>query len=472
VSAVFEWAPSNLKIAYPFVEQVSSPNGLHELFADFYVMHNKFCQKTSSLFLTRFDPTGDLQLKFTDGTVLVYLTAADNFTSTIYGSWTSLQWYRSSNSGLLTNDQIVVRILIETAKLIDFSFPVSPSNAEILPTLVVPQIDHVTQLITSLPNGPLLQAAGNKVILEAGYNIRMDVEDDEERFGLGLGTTTDEVRPKKRIVFNAVSGEGAGKYNDCTEPTSIKLINDVGPDDDGNVQLEPVDCYWFERILSGAKGPAVKPNTDYSANIEGAKIGVRADCTACCSCDDYVATYTNLLRIWNRAKVAAATIENLRQQYHQLRTHLLELKADRETGLTAVMRVIPRPDFTFSIIVSMMNNSAIDIETAVSLSLALVFDPDILESSYVPRSGILDTEEAHGLQLDPAKAAETYSISFPYLRSAKFAIYSFDLRFEKPNPSGTGRHEVDITVTSTTANGAQSVEDVAIRQLERPTTKR
>jgi len=471
MGSVFQWYSSNTHIDFPFVGRDMLPAGLNELFVDAAVVHNS---KQLEVELTNFNPAGDVTLKFSDGTTLCAFTVADGFQSRTWGPWTLLQWQKQTVTALnLTDSEIIVRFVLLTSKLADFAFPVTPTDAWLQPALVVNREARVRRIIGGFAGIPLdgseVQVEG-LVPFEAEYNMKIDVVRETQITGLQLPTPA-VPRPKTRIIFNAVPGAGWGMNNDCAGPEDIKLINGIAPDAAGNFQLEAVDCYWISQVLAGPRSWPIRPGTDYQATPTANTLQLHGDCKACCDCAAYGSVYENIIRIWQKAKRASQRIERARQRYAELRAFLLATKAAREVGLKVFLRTVPRPDFSLSLQLTVSNNSAADITSPVTISCELSYDPDILESSYIPRSSRLDIEEGHNLQINPTKAGETYSVTVPYLRAARYAIFSLDIRCKKKTVSATLRQNVVVRAVATATHGSSSASDAAWCTLEPPIEK-
>lgn len=465
---VFEWPSTNLKIAFPFIDQVTSISNFHELFVDAHVVHNKELDNDTGLKLTNFNPTGVCKLEFGDATVLCDLTAADGFTSTTYGPWTVLQWYKQTDSGIYTDEELIVRFLLKTDRIADFSFPAAPTDAILSPACVCPAIEKINRIIVRQPDGATKVLKGDPII-QGGYNVETVQRSERQTTGLETGTTTDE-RPATYIAVNMVPGLGEGKFP-CVGGLGIKTINGVGPDENGNIFVDAKDCYWLERPLKSGMSAPVYGGTDYTSELEPSTLQMHNNCSPCCACDDYVAVYKNMYRLWQRAKVAAATIESVRQKYQALRELLVNLKATAEVGLTSILRLTSRPDFTVSIMGVVANNSGTDILSTITLKFDLTYTPDVLTATYVARSGVLDAEEQHGMQIEPTIGSESFEITLPYLRKTRFAVYSFDVRFGKSSDPEVSRTEVAVKTVLTATGGSQTSTMTRFVTLEKPITK-
>lgn len=420
---VFQWYSSNTKIDYPFDARQS--DGSHELFVDAYVSHNKYQSETSRLQLVSFDPTGNLQLKFEDGTALVSLTPADSFNSSVFGDYTIYRWQRSNTIGPgFTNEDIAVQVVVLTNALASFTFPLVPPAAFLQSSLVNPKVPRVRRLALALEGVPCCaQFTTDQVALKPGNNMNITVQADAATPGLGI-VNQSSLRKATTIVFDAIPGAGAGKIANCDSLTPpIKEIDTQGPNSIGNFFLTGVDCTWVERrVLSSS--PPIHPHTDYLAVMHQALLQLHQDCKACCDCIDYGNAYDEMVKIWNRLKKAAATIEDVRKKYNALVEKIKQIKVIRETGLNVKTQVIARPDFFIAALVTIYNDSKNDITTPIDI----VIVPDLFNLDYIPQSGILDIEGSHKVQVDPHTIGNGYYVTVPGLRSTAYAQYSLELR--------------------------------------------
>lgn len=121
----------------------------------------------------------------------------------------------------------------------------------------------------------------NAIQLGCGYNLDIEIETD-----------TISTRPTTTLTFNAVPGEGTGRYDSgCEETNAIKSINGVYADTSGNINLDGGNCYRIEAPiswLSEAQGTASSLN-----HI----INIFNDCQACCSCDNFINTYEAIRKL-------------------------------------------------------------------------------------------------------------------------------------------------------------------------------
>ena len=130
-----------------------------------------------------------------------------------------------------------------------------------------------------------------------------------------------------------------------------------------------------------------------------------------------------------------------------------------------------RPDFQLSLALELQNNTDADINDLITISLTFSYVPDILNSSLVQGSGILDTSGARGIAFDPAQSGEVYTLHLGSLGSRQYARFSFDARFTKSVVSAVLRQDVDITLSVSAVAGVTTATASAVSRLLPPLTK-
>lgn len=425
--SVFEWYATNQEIDYPFDSRTS--DGSYRLFVDAYVVHNKNQQETSRLQLVTFDPAGTLVLTFEDATPLASLTSGDGFNVATFGDYTLYRWAKSTTlANGLTDVDLAVQLVVVSAELSNFSFPLSPPQAFLLASLVNPRTSRVRHAALSVNGLPCCFAVtGDQLIFEEGNNIQLALQAPAPPSGLGiLGLET--ARAPVVITVNAVPGAGAGLVVNCDSVAPpIKLINSTGPSPIGNFALAGQDCTWVERRVASTE-PPIHPNTDYLATMYQALLQLHQDCPACCACEDYGNVYNAFLALWERARAAAALIELVREEYNALVAKIKAIKVITETGLNIKTQAIGRPDYHLAVQVTVWNDSANDIVDPVYI----VVDLDTVGYVYAPHSGIVDAAGLHKAQIDPVPVGGNgFEFTLPGLKSTGYAQVSFEIRYTK-----------------------------------------
>jgi hypothetical protein len=148
-------------------------------------------------------------------------------------------------------------------------------------------------------DGTTADALGHAdVILEEGYNLTITEI---------LGTTPAGL-PQTTLVLNARSGAGAGQAPGCsdTAPTTLQTINGQRPDSAGNFNFQLNQCQW------------IQPDLDVITERwppKALKLG--NDCKACCSCQDFLQFYYQLVQEYHFWELLSDQVEALRLQYQQ-----------------------------------------------------------------------------------------------------------------------------------------------------------
>lgn len=497
MGAVFEWLSSNTQVAYPFKAQQA--DGSEKLFVDAWISHNLQQDVQQSAKIALFDPAGSLTVLFADNTPLAILTVSDGFQVVVFGDYTIYEWALKTLVGVgYTGECINAKIVVLTSALTDFSYPLVPPDGTLIDSLVNCAIKRVRRIGIALPGLPCCVGGGfvstDKVIFQAGNNMEIGLAQDSSPLDLGLIQVT-ETRPKSVVVFDVVPGAGAGRFIDCdvTVPPPIKLINKIGPDDQGGFRLTGEACTWVERVVASV-GPPVNPNTDFSATIIPALLRLHQDCKACCDCDDYKRAYEMLIRLWNQLYKLGQLLDEYRRRYNELVNYINEQRQiviDEKHELNidqlqVVLQLVSTPNYNLGISATIFNNSKTDMQL-----IMLKFTVNNSDFIYVPGSGLLDTAFNRNLQLDPVVGfvpflpdpdpiipGDTFTISIPALKSGQYAAYSLNVRSpsEKYFPGGLTPEQLAlignplITVYASASVGNIVAEDVQKQALKPPGT--
>ena len=425
--AAVDFYVSKQDIAYPFENHLS--DGLEKLFVDAAVMQT-VDRVQVRVRLASFNPAGTCTLYFEDGTLLAVLTGADNFISSSFGNYTMYQWIRSSTIGAgFTGADIVVRFVVVTARLSNYSYPISPSNAYLLSSLVDPKPIGIRRAAMALPGQPCCLFGGiddKPLILQAGYNVQLSLSTPQVVPLMNLASKA-TVRPQAAIVVNAAPGSGRGVYPGCTNlNVPLTQINQTGPDVSGNFALAGADCTWAEMLLNPVVIPPVNPNTDYKGSILPATYELHAQCKACCSCEDYYGAYGQLRGVYLRAAAAAANLEKLREEYNTLCEEINAFKAKVETGLGVKLEVDSRPDYHVTAMATAYNNSASSIGR---VKFIFSFSSGLTNPVYTPQSGLVNAANARNLQMNPQQSGSSFSFTVAGLAPGAYATYLFQVRY-------------------------------------------
>jgi len=243
------------------------------------------------------------------------------FSSNAWGNWTILEWVYLRDIDDPADFDRVVRVVIETARLSSFTYPIRPDETYFAPGL----INHSSSRVATLrfinhsgtehmvPDPTLISPSGD-VTLVAGYNTDIATATDPVTTFLDQGV---DVRPANRISLDFSPGSGRGLYPGCVEPdTGILRINSVGPDVNGHFRLGAEGCYWWERQWVD-EVPRCPEGVGLEV-VKGASLRFNNWCTPCCSCDDYVDSYSKLRDAWEILNEAAETYDALKDEVQRL----------------------------------------------------------------------------------------------------------------------------------------------------------
>ena len=499
MGAAFEWLTSNTNIAYPFKTEQADQS--HKLFVDAWITHNRELDKEQSIVMVSFDPAGDLTLEFEDATVLCILSSADDFQAVVFGSYTIYSWSRNTTTGPgYTDEQISVKLVVLTAELANFSFPLSPTDGTILDSLFNSSVVRVQRIGVALPDLPCCIGGGfvgNRVVFEAGNNMEINLAENVAAEDLGI-LTEEDPRPKTTVVFDVIPGAGNGQFIDCdvTVPPPIKLINKVGPNDRGGFRLDGEACTWVERVVETTE-PPTNPFTDFKAIVYASLLKLHQDCKACCDCDDYRDAYAMMTRVWNELLRLAALLEAYRKRYNELVAYLNEQRLEREEEkeelnidqIQVILKMTCRPNFNIGISATIFNNS--DVDLALTTLIIVVNNVGFI---YVTGTGALDAPFNRNVQLDPMVTltpfefpqppppalppGDTFTISIPQIKKGQFAAYSLNVRAnsEKYFPGGLTPAQIaqlgqpQITVYAIVRTGGLEVQEIAKDAILPPLT--
>ena len=433
-----EYYAAGETISYPFSDYADG--NTKPLIADFYCVHSGFSEVNQQIKLAFLQPNR-IWLKNAAGSTFLDLNAAVDpqvvcTGPVICGLYTVYTWSKISTNAApyLTGTEASIKVVFRSAELAKIRFPIVPTNAFLLPSLIVPKPWNVRKLMLKQPGLPIPLGGGvasGVVRLEAGNNVSIKTSPPAQVVGLGIGNNAPTVRVPTVVVIDVAPGLGTGVLQDCNNDGEVKTINGAGPDTKGNFDIEGSDCVrQFTPI--GAIHGATHPNTDYSAiRIKGA-MGLADDCLVCCDCTDYGAAYEAITRAWNRALAVAHRIETLREEYNAL-INILQTseKQPCPAELSIDLEVLSRPDYHLAVSLTVVNNTANVIPIA-----AATFCIFPTGWQYTQGSGMLSDEYAHASHVAPApggncSAGTGLQISIPSISVGKVFNYTFSLRYPK-----------------------------------------
>lgn len=269
------------------------------------------------------------------------------------------------------------------------------------------------------------------VQLAAGYNMSMTFTE-----------VAGVVKPRRQIRFDAIPGEGLGRFpSDCSDVNDLlRTINGVPPVDPGAFQLTTTDCHWLEAQPS-----------------ENALI-LNNDCNVCLDCEDVIAAYENLTRLRGDAAVIRQRLCDSILVYNDY-VSLLERFAESFNSNQLVL-VTSQTDFeAFSLLFRMQVGSQAVTKVDVTVSYGPVevtaefHEYSFREKipSFAPRQKLLTTTTP----AIPDTGATFDGTHFIYdatgdpsntaLREKTFAHWYWNMHFERSD----GDDEVEVTWSAT-----------------------
>jgi len=463
---VFEFYSANRFREYPFDKK--QPDELHRLLVDAYVVHTNEKDNQTRLRMISFDPAGDLELRFEDGTLLAALTGADGFIASTFGIFTLYEWRRATTTGVgFTGVDLVARLVVLTEELDNFAFPVAPADAFILGTRVNPRMEIVRRQALAFPELACCLGGPNRkgLELEAGFNIELAEQQEAAAVGLALGASA-EVRDPTTVVISASPGLGRGAFPVCENPAGvIRSINRTRPNDQQDFRLGASDCTWDETRLVGGTSAPVSPNTDYLGGIVGALdkiiLQLHQACRACCDCPDYANAYQTIKTTFERAKTLRDRLETINSDCETIAAQWETERADREIGMEMRLRTISRPDYLVAIAVQVGNSSR---DTVPATTLTIDADTD---AGYIDGSGYLEAEGIHNSQVNPSGTGP-FTVALPQIEPGKYAVFRMAVRYTGATVSRKDRLvNIDVTAVS----GSTSRNAVKATKLLEPLQK-
>ena len=321
----------------------------------------------------------------------------------------------------------VFRLVVDHTALTTGSGPLDPRVVNRLP-----------ERVRSLRIG-LLQFRG-LLVLQAGYNVDIGVEQDIERIDGG--------RFFHLVNLDGVAGAGEGRLTGCEEVEPlVRRVNRITPDEAGNFKIEADDCFRQQPSLFVSEPAGVRV-AEYSAaglSREEARSAVKLydDCRPCCECDYFVRTYRGLKRMWDRWKKIAADAEEVRDAFGQNRDRWL---AQLECRLANPLRLVAITEpgcktFMGGIYCNMSKCCLTGLELRFTLQRyrngVLLTDPPtvILNESYIDGSA--------------TDGEEKYTPLF-YSPTVRWPIMRYD--FEYTNPQETSMAKLRLCVTCESAD--------------------
>ena len=446
----FEWLSNNLFVAYPFATPAPkvpliaagssssssssssavphAPVDLGEIFADGVVY-------TSDMFGERMKlvelgmtfnwpdvPTdGYCRLQFEGGFELIldHANPEVTFRAELYGRWMVVEWVLVDtnplaipNIGSKSVRDVVCRFLLaaEPLQALDhLDIDLSEEDAWLESSLIHTGPDRVRRVFLKI--GQYLFQLNDTVRLEPGFNVDLTYRQPGDPDY--TPPDDDAVRQTKTILVDAIPGAGKGRYLRCVPDPFIRTVNNVGPDERGNLEMDPRDCYWLDRPVTSGPSPA-PPDSQVQevATVKPLSLKLRNACEECCPCSEYVSTYENLRSVWTDAQLVAARYDQILADYLSLRQTLVDLGAGDDPSIKTVVR--SRAGFVVDVSFLFINGSdPLEADTRIIFKILLAMTPDIFDLEYVEGSGIFSAPGGYSNQaLDPDGDDKEWTLEF------------------------------------------------------------
>lgn len=308
-----------------------------------------------------------------------------------------------------------------------------PVLAELDPRVYLRQPPRVDALTAGI------RLTGN-LRLEAGYNIRLEVDDESSDAG--------QLRAGRTVVLSAQPGDGLGRYPGCETPELlVRQINSVKPNSAGGFLLAAADCY-------AVRQPTVVAAWPTTVTVQPATLQLVNDCGPCCDCQDFINVYTAVQRVWSRFKALGRRAEQARDT---LRDSIARWEAQRDCRNSRLVRVTAVAFATryLELAASICNNTETCIyDVELQIAVQTHGDGDYT-TTLVPCTGFISTVDGSTIPYTPGGSHPTYLARFDTLRPGASGRVRFRL-FVSPAPldgtsftlTATARHAAGVWPTA------------------------
>lgn len=257
----------------------------------------------------------DLLVRDADDRVVFDSTLADNaedpggyYTTKPWGSRFQIYEWRTSTAVCRA---VVFTRWPEIGEPVQRSYydNIVPTNGVLDARAVIRDPKHVTSLQILLLN------LTKSFRMSGGYNVELtDLGDVSVPGG----------RRQRQIEIAAVPGSGRGQFPSCTpEDVVMRSINGSRPNAAGGFLLLADGCYWARQPITIVSESPRRSQPTREIVPSAAHLQIGNDCTACCSCDDYVAAARRLNELRDDYASIGATLIDVSDQYHENRTRWL-----------------------------------------------------------------------------------------------------------------------------------------------------
>jgi hypothetical protein len=315
---------------------------------------------------------------------------------------------------------------------------IAPENAVLDERAVYKLPRRLKSLKVAADNVVLGTARRASATLAAGYNMLLEV-----------ATTAGSLQDKHTITFNADSGAGAGRYDDCADvQPPILQINGATPNEYGDFTISGPDCIWVRQptTISGDRAVPVRA-------ASAATLAIGSNCTPCCDCPDYVETG----RYMNRVALRYAAIGEWAHKVKILHEdNINRWLAQRDCRLARPLRVQVVPqNCPFVDIVAMYCNQCQQCATDVELTVSMSAFPALSRAaSVVCGYSFLYAPGINGKETRIFGDYPTFTARLPPIDVGNSAYIKFRLQFfavetEDGQPGIIPAHAVTATITAT-----------------------
>jgi len=418
----FEFLSSNLQIPYPFkesvqIERLSAAGDVAPFCAGAQI--RTVDQRDDTLKLTKVDlrsasadfatlTTAEIRMEWETAGEEVAIVGTAYAKAYAYGTWIVVDWF-ADETDMAAGETTSVRMVFPTSAVEDLAGTYYIQMEDLYgdvpfqPSVVKQGPNEVRRVYWKRGSTlELVADRGEELVLQAGFNMEIE-QQEEETTGFQAETfTVQEGRPQTRVAINAVPGAGRGQYLLCPGSLYLLTLNGVGPNQQGDTQLKPIECYWLERALEGEPVSADGSHgIRYNATLKPNELQIKNGCGPCCSCEAYVDTYLHLQGIWDRAKVVSDQINALRGAV----TSLIDTYKNRSGP--SILSLAVNDSQVVTVTIAYLNdtenvvNPATDWDTD-PMTFNLTFDEIEGKSlSYVANSGRVVSSSSAAMPLNP-----------------------------------------------------------------------
>ena len=416
---------------YPFIDP---SDDLDKLIADLYLSYaDKFCTHVAPFKIDwlscfgdidvpgrpfcRCDPLG-VQISDADDVVVFDTRDATLTNDVTWGVYRVVEWTNEYDEVLR-----VVKFVGWDPDETVVTWPeyFEPTASELDPRTherMSPQLNSVTIETTDDDGDPetIVVNSTDGIVFEGGYNVTFDLVEQ---------VNADGGKVIEAFAVDSTPGEGLGRFPGCEENLYLRHLNTATADDRGNVKLDASGCYRVQQPVASivtAEGAKTFQQVQLTPNT----VQLFNDCGACCSCDDFVAVYEALRKLWFKYKLLGQRAEAVRDLYAANRDRWEE---NRECRADTVLRcaMLPVVPCKMGVSAGICNNSD---EPLTNVAVQLDFSGDSATEGCV----VCDSSHRR-YNIDPSSTVPP-NVWQPYTLEGDFPV--FTARFDCINPGQVG----------------------------------